>query len=60
VDDHSADKTAEVARRMKIPVFVHQENLGYGGNQKTCYAQALKRGADIVIMLHPDYQYPPD
>ncbi len=59
IDDHSHDKTAEVARRLNIPVFIHSENLGYGGNQKTCYREALKRGADIVVMLHPDYQYPP-
>lgn len=59
VDDHSHDKTVEVAQRLGISVIVHQKNMGYGGNQKTCYAEALKRGADIVVMLHPDYQYPP-
>lgn len=59
VDDHSADKTVEIARRLNIPALVHEKNLGYGGNQKTCYREALKRGADIVVMLHPDYQYPP-
>ena len=59
VDDHSCDKTADVARSLGISVIVHPENLGYGGNQKTCYQEALKRGADIVVMLHPDYQYPP-
>jgi len=59
VDDHSHDKTAEAARKLNIPVITHAENLGYGGNQKTCYQEALKRGADIVVMLHPDYQYPP-
>src|SRR3989338_2701223 len=59
VDDHSYDKTAEAARKLNIPVVVHAQNLGYGGNQKTCYREALKRGADIVVMLHPDYQYPP-
>ncbi len=59
VDDHSGDKTAELARQLGIEVIVHPENRGYGGNQKTCYQEALKRGADIVVMLHPDYQYPP-
>ena len=56
VDDHSLDKTAELARQLGIAVIVHPENRGYGGNQKTCYKEALKRGADIVVMLHPDYQ----
>ena len=59
VDDASGDDTVEVARRLDIPFIVHPENRGYGGNQKTCYAEALKRGADIVVMLHPDYQYSP-
>jgi len=59
VDDRSHDKTVQVAHDLKISVIVHEKNLGYGGNQKTCYREALKRGADIVIMLHPDYQYPP-
>lgn len=59
VDDCSRDNTPEVAKRLGLPVIVHDKNLGYGGNQKTCYQEALKRGADIVIMLHPDYQYPP-
>ncbi len=59
VDDNSCDKTAQVARALNIPVVIHAKNLGYGGNQKTCYHEALKRGADIVVMLHPDYQYPP-
>ena len=59
VDDHSRDNTLDVAKRLGLSVFRHEKNLGYGGNQKTCYQQALKRGADIVIMLHPDYQYPP-
>jgi len=59
VDDGSGDKTIEVAKKLGISVIVHPKNLGYGGNQKTCYREALKRGADIVIMLHPDYQYPP-
>jgi len=59
VDDHSSDHTAELARKAGLQVFVHKKNKGYGANQKTCYTQALKIGADIVIMLHPDYQYPP-
>ena len=59
VDDHSSDDTAEVARRLGIVVEVHPRNRGYGGNQKTCYAKALGHGADIVVMLHPDYQYTP-
>lgn len=57
VDDESCDKTVEIARKLKLPVFVHDKNLGYGGNQKTCYSQALKRKADIIVMIHPDYQY---
>lgn len=59
VDDASRDDTAEVARRLGIHTIVHEENRGYGGNQKTCYRTALKLGADIVVMLHPDYQYTP-
>lgn len=59
VDDASKDDTAEVARRLGINTIVHQQNKGYGGNQKTCYATALELGADIVVMLHPDYQYTP-
>ncbi len=59
VDDHSSDKTVEVCRNLGLQVFVHEDNLGYGANQKTCYREALRRGADVVIMLHPDYQYPP-
>ncbi len=59
VDDSSKDQTAQVAKKIGIHTVVHQKNLGYGGNQKTCYTEALKRGADIVVMLHPDYQYPP-
>ncbi len=57
VDDNSHDETVEVAKKLNLPVFVHPQNLGYGGNQKTCYVQALARGADIVVMIHPDYQY---
>ncbi|MFH1137373.1 MAG: glycosyltransferase family 2 protein [Pseudomonadota bacterium] len=59
VDDASPDATVEVARQLGIRSFVHEKNLGYGGNQKTCYAQALALGADVVVMLHPDYQYSP-
>ena len=59
VDDHSSDDTAEVARRLGIVVEVHPKNRGYGGNQKTCYAKALAHGADVIVMLHPDYQYTP-
>jgi len=59
VDDHSSDSTVEMARQMGLTTFVHECNLGYGRNQKTCYREALKRGADIVVMLHPDYQYSP-
>ncbi len=58
-DDHSGDRTVEVARRLNLRLFVHEKNRGYGSNQKTCYAEALKLGADVVVMLHPDYQYPP-
>lgn len=59
VDDHSSDATAEMARRLGLTVEVHPKNRGYGGNQKTCYAKALEAGADVVVMLHPDYQYEP-
>ncbi|KPK97375.1 MAG: glycosyl transferase family 2 [Omnitrophica WOR_2 bacterium SM23_72] len=59
VDDKSSDRTLEVAQRLNLEVFVHEKNKGYGANQKTCYQQALKKQADIIIMLHPDYQYPP-
>jgi glycosyltransferase involved in cell wall biosynthesis len=59
VDDHSSDATAEVARRLGLTVELHPRNRGYGGNQKTCYAKALAAGADVVVMLHPDYQYEP-
>jgi glycosyltransferase involved in cell wall biosynthesis len=57
VDDGSKDRTVQVAREMGLTVIVHPENRGYGGNQKTCYREALARGADIVVMIHPDYQY---
>ncbi|MCX5786139.1 MAG: glycosyltransferase family 2 protein [Elusimicrobia bacterium] len=59
VDDASSDKTAELAEKLGLKVIRHTKNKGYGGNQKTCYTQALADGADIVIMLHPDYQYNP-
>jgi glycosyltransferase involved in cell wall biosynthesis len=58
-DDASQDETVEVARRLGLHTFVHPRNRGYGGNQKTCYAEALRLGADVVVMLHPDYQYTP-
>jgi glycosyltransferase involved in cell wall biosynthesis len=57
VDDVSKDETVEVAKRLGLEVIIHVQNKGYGGNQKTCYLEALKAGADIVVMLHPDYQY---
>ena len=59
VDDFSVDETKEVAKKLNITTIVHEKNKGYGANQKTCYRAALKAGADIVIMLHPDYQYTP-
>lgn len=59
VDDAGGDHTADIARELGIETFVHEQNTGYGGNQKTCYTQALKAGGDIVVMLHPDYQYDP-
>src|SRR5512135_3714119 len=59
VDDCSTDRTAAIARELGCHTVVHLRNRGYGGNQKTCYSEALKRGADIVVMLHPDYQYTP-
>jgi glycosyltransferase involved in cell wall biosynthesis len=59
VDDGSSDSTVELAGRMGLTVFCHNQNLGYGRNQKTCYREALKSGADVIVMLHPDYQYSP-
>lgn len=56
-DDGSKDRTVEIARSMGLTVIVHPKNRGYGGNQKTCYRYALDQGADIVVMIHPDYQY---
>jgi len=58
-DDASQDRTAEIAKKLNIKTFVHMKNKGYGGNQKTCYQEALRIGSDIIIMLHPDYQYTP-
>ena len=59
VDDCSKDDTVKISKRLGIKTIVHDKNKGYGGNQKTCYQNALKDGADIIIMLHPDYQYDP-
>jgi len=59
VDDASPDNTVERARRLGLKTYVHASNLGYGANQKTCYREAMRLGADIIVMLHPDYQYEP-
>ena len=59
VDDGSSDQTTAIARELGLELFVHNRNYGYGANQKTCYHEALKAGADIVVMVHPDYQYDP-
>jgi glycosyltransferase involved in cell wall biosynthesis len=59
VDDGSTDATLEIARQLNLEIFVHDRNYGYGANQKTCYTEALRAGADIVVMVHPDYQYDP-
>ena len=59
VDDASKDNTPKIARELGIETIMHMENKGYGANQKTCYGEALRHGADIVVMLHPDYQYSP-
>ncbi|MBP9837112.1 MAG: glycosyltransferase family 2 protein [Proteobacteria bacterium] len=59
IDDKSKDNTIEIAKELNIKFYSHESNLGYGGNQKTCYRLALENGADIVVMLHPDYQYSP-
>src|SRR5258708_39182936 len=59
VDDGSTDTTLDVARQLGLEIFVHNRNYGYGANQKTCYAEALLAGADVVVMVHPDYQYDP-
>ena len=59
VDDGSSDETARLARELGLELFVHNRNYGYGANQKTCYREALRAGADIIVMVHPDYQYDP-
>ncbi len=59
VDDGSKDDTIKVARELGLEIFVHNRNYGYGANQKTCYREALRAGADIIVMVHPDYQYDP-
>ena len=59
VDDRSRDRTAEIARSLGLRVLVHEKNKGYGGNQKTCYREALRLGGDIMVMVHPDHQYDP-
>ena len=60
VDDASSDATVALARELGLTTFLHERNFGYGRNQKTCYREALQRGADIVVMVHPDYQYSPN
>jgi len=59
VDDGSSDETVQIARELGLQVFTHDKNYGYGRNQQTCYREALRAGADIVVMVHPDYQYTP-
>ena len=59
IDDESKDQTVEFARRLGLRVFLHEKNFGYGRNQKTCYTEAVRTGADVIVMLHPDYQYEP-
>ena len=59
VDDGSTDATIDIARQLNLEIFLHNRNYGYGGNQKTCYIEALKANADIIVMVHPDYQYDP-
>ena len=59
VDDHSRDETVRVAQELGLQIYVHEKNYGYGRNQQTCYREALAAGADIVVMVHPDYQYTP-
>jgi glycosyltransferase involved in cell wall biosynthesis len=59
VDDGSSDETARIARDLGLELFIHDRNYGYGANQKTCYREALRAGAEIVVMVHPDYQYDP-
>lgn len=59
VDDGSTDETIDIARQLNLEIFLHNRNYGYGGNQKTCYIEALNANADIIVMVHPDYQYDP-
>ena len=59
IDDHSKDETVQLAQRLGLRVFLHEKNFGYGRNQKTCYTEALRTDADVIVMLHPDYQYDP-
>jgi glycosyltransferase involved in cell wall biosynthesis len=59
IDDHSKDETVRLAQRLGLRVFLHDKNFGYGRNQKTCYTEALRTDADVIVMLHPDYQYDP-
>jgi glycosyltransferase involved in cell wall biosynthesis len=59
IDDNSKDETVQFAQRLGLRVFLHEKNFGYGRNQKTCYAEALRTEADVIVMLHPDYQYEP-
>lgn len=59
VDDAGGDRTTEIGRQLGLTTFLHSQNLGYGANQKTCYREALRKNADIVVMVHPDYQYDP-
>lgn len=59
VDDHSIDATAELAKSLNIETHIHNSNMGYGANQKTCYREVLKKNIDIIVMVHPDYQYTP-
>src|SRR6202030_544746 len=59
VDDRSLDDTVQIATKLGLQVFVHEQNYGYGKNQQTCYREALRAGADVVVMVHPDYQYTP-
>ncbi len=59
VDDGSVDDTVEIAKNLGLEIFIHDRNYGYGANQKTCYREALKAGAELIVMVHPDYQYDP-
>ena len=59
IDDASGDDTPAVSKRLGLKTFIHEKNLGYGGNQKTCYREVMKLGADIAVMIHPDFQYDP-